>query len=368
MTSRAPAIASNVAALLAGRGAGRAEVAVLQPADPFLDMAGEDMRRRMFLTESETGATLCLRPEFTIPVCLDHIASGDRKARRWYLGEVFRQRRGDGSEFHQAGVEDLGDPDEAAADARVLADAMAVARIGCANCDVTLGDQAVFEAVVTALGLPEGWRRRLARAFGIPGQIEAALADLSAPKAAVHDDALSALVEAGDETGIAAHVLGEMKRAGLSPSAGRTPEDIARRAMEKAALAKVRLDPKALSALKDFLAIHVGLDRAPAALSAFAIRSGLALDAALAAFGARAEAIRRQGLDPRTIRYDAAFGRPLDYYTGLVFEISAPGADKPLAGGGRYDRLLTLLGAPSPIPGVGFSVWLDRLEQAGARP
>ena len=35
---------------------------------------------------------------------------------------------------------------------------------------------------------------------------------------------------------------------------------------------------------------------------------------------------------------------------------------KPLAGGGRYDRLLTLLGAGKPIPGVGFSVWLDRVE------
>ena len=63
------------------------------------------------------------------------------------------------------------------------------------------------------------------------------------------------------------------------------------------------------------------------------------------------------------IRYDAAFGRPLDYYTGLVFEITAADAARPLAGGGRYDRLLTLLGAKTPIPGVGFSVWLDRIEQ-----
>jgi ATP phosphoribosyltransferase regulatory subunit len=68
------------------------------------------------------------------------------------------------------------------------------------------------------------------------------------------------------------------------------------------------------------------------------------------------------GLPGETITYDAAFGRPLDYYTGLVFEISADGAARPLAGGGRYDRLLTLLGATTPIPGVGFSVWLDRVD------
>ena len=31
---------------------------------------------------------------------------------------------------------------------------------------VTLGDQSIFEAVLAALGLPRGWRMRLARAFG----------------------------------------------------------------------------------------------------------------------------------------------------------------------------------------------------------
>ena len=72
------------------------------------------------------------------------------------------------------------------------------------------------------------------------------------------------------------------------------------------------------------------------------------------------------GLPPGTVHYDAAFGRPLDYYTGMVFEIHAAGAARPLAGGGRYDRLLTLLGATAPIPGVGFSVWLDRIEDAAA--
>ena len=107
---------------------------VIQPADPFLDMAGEDLRRRIFLTESETGETLCLRPEFTIPVCLDHIASRAGTPRRYaYLGEVFRQRREGGNEFFQAGIEDLGEADTAAADARSVADAHALLDAGAAR-------------------------------------------------------------------------------------------------------------------------------------------------------------------------------------------------------------------------------------------
>src|SRR5690606_288842 len=74
MSARYPTFAGDLLAFFAESGADLADIAILQPADPFLDTAGEDLRRRIYLTESETGETLCLRPEFTIPVCLDHIA------------------------------------------------------------------------------------------------------------------------------------------------------------------------------------------------------------------------------------------------------------------------------------------------------
>ena len=33
-----------------------------------------------------------------------------------------------------------------------------------------------------------------------------------------------------------------------------------------------------------------------------------------------------------------------------------------LAGGGRFDRMMNLLGAAETIPAVGFSLWLDRIQ------
>lgn len=363
-------IAQLAASLFASRNAVRADVAILQPADPFLDMVGEDLRRRIFLTENETGTSLCLRPDFTIPVCLDHIANKAHTPQRyWYLGEVFRQRRDGSNEFYQAGIEDLGDPDMARADARSLADAHALISVALPNAKIrtSLGDQAVFEAVLAALGLPRGWRMRLARAFGVEAQLSAALHDLGRPvEPSSMDEIIAALVAAGDEAALAAHVETIMAVAGIAPSAGRAPLEIARRMIEKHQLASVRLSPKALAALTEFLAIHVPLRQAPAALSAFAIKAGLALDEALARFGARVDACVAEGLDVSAISYDAAFGRPLDYYTGMVYELFIEGHAKPLAGGGRYDRMLTLLGAPTPIPGVGFSAWLDRIEQGAA--
>ncbi|MBL8580155.1 MAG: ATP phosphoribosyltransferase regulatory subunit [Mesorhizobium sp.] len=366
MTSRYPAIAPDILALFAARNAATVDVPVLQPADPFLDMAGEDLRRRIFLTESETGAALCLRPEFTIPVCLDHIASQAGTPRRYsYLGEVFRQRREGGNEFFQAGIEDLGDKDTASADARSIADAHALLSLALSGVPltVTLGDQSVFEAVLAALGLPRGWRMRLARAFGSAEQLAAALADLAnPPKNGALPEAVATLVADGDQERLAEHIAADMADAGLSATAGRTPQEIARRLVEKAELRSVRLSSEAFSALETFLAIDVPLNEAAAALEQFAKSAGVSLGSALANFSARVDAVEAEGLPLASIRYDAAFGRPLDYYTGLVFEISAGDGARPLAGGGRYDRLLTLLGAKSPIPGVGFSVWLDRIE------
>ena len=75
------------------------------------------------------------------------------------------------------------------------------------------------------------------------------------------------------------------------------------------------------------------------------------------------------GLDVSGIRFATAFGRALDYYSGMVFEIyDAKGKVKwPLIAGGRYDRLMTLLGSEVPTPAVGFAAWIEELEQAGAK-
>jgi len=364
MIQRLPPFAADILALFDERGATRTEVAVLQPADPFLDMAGEDLRRRIFLTESETGQTLCLRPEFTIPVCLDHIDSQAGTPRRYaYLGNVFRQRRDGEAEFLQAGIEDLGETDVAKADARSVADAHALISrtLPGVPLKITLGDQRVFEAVLAALGLPRGWQKRLARAFGSAPQLASALEDLANPShSATTDQKAAELIAMGDHDGLVRYVTERMEEAGLSASAGRTPQEIAQRLTEKQQLRSVRLSKEALDALKTFLAIRAPLEQATDALEAFAKDTGVSLGSAMELFCGRAEAIAAHELPQGLVVYDAAFGRPLDYYTGLVFEITS-GDGRPLIGGGRYDRLLTMLGAKEPIPGVGFSVWLDRI-------
>jgi ATP phosphoribosyltransferase regulatory subunit len=352
----------------AARGTARIDTPVIQPAAPFLDMAGEDLRRRIFLTESETGESLCLRPEFTIPVCLRHIANATGTPRRYcYLGEVFRQRREGDNEFYQAGIEDLGETSVASADARAVNDAVEILEslIPGRRLTVTLGDQAVFEAVVKALGLPGGWQKRLIQSFGNTAHLKQLLHTLASPQtvAGLSPDLAGLLKQ--DEAALIAHIDRTMQETGYSTNASRSPREIAARLKEKLSLAETKLDGAALLLLSEFLSLELPLSEAPSALAGFADAAGLSLGPALATFEARAKSLADLGMDLSRITYRAAFGRPLDYYTGLVFEVSR--GDAVLAGGGRFDRLLTLLGATDDIPAVGFSLWLDRIEQARAR-
>ncbi len=371
-------IAADLASYFATTSSEAVDIPILQPADPFLDMAGEDLRSRIFLTENENGDSLCLRPEFTIPVCRNHIALNAATPKRYsYIGEVFRQRREGGTSFHQAGIEDLGGDNEPASDARSLSDALNAVHQAAPNASlqVLLGDQSVFEAVLASLGLPRGWQKKLARAFGSAELLEQALQDLASPRLGnVIPERLRQIVDEQGEDALVTALAQEMQVAGISPAAGRSPSEIARRLMEKQQLAAVQLADRVLTALKTFLSIRVPLEQATVQLTEFAEQNGLDLGAALQSFGKRVEEMRKAGIDLGIITYDAGFGRPLDYYTGLVYEITSRDADcGVIVGGGRYDRLLTMLGAKERISGVGFSIWLDRLQkcaeatQTGAR-
>lgn len=347
------------------------DIGLLQPADPILNAAGEDIRRRIFITADQRGASLCLRPEFTIPVCLEHLESGRDRKRYGYVGKVFRQRADEPAEFVQAGIEDIGAKNVIAADAKCLREAVELLKsLGRNKLAVTIGDQAIFEAVLKSLGLPKAWRERLGRAFGDGERLKADLDRLSGKTAKALANLSAEMLEAvnaKDRKTLVELVEKELDKAGLTSQGGRSADEIAARLMEKAQLAQTVLSPEKREILESFLSLDLPLANANRKLWAFARRSHIPLGDALEAFHKRIQAIDRLELENVSIRYRTGFGRQLDYYTGFVFEIRAPGnasgklSQKPLAGGGRYDRLLGVLGAKHKIPAIGFAVYVDRV-------
>jgi len=59
--------------------------------------------------------------------------------------------------------------------------------------------------------------------------------------------------------------------------------------------------------------------------------------------------------------------RGLSYYTGPIWEVAAEGGAGSLAGGGRYDHLIALLGGPD-VPATGGSLGMERILLLLPRP
>jgi ATP phosphoribosyltransferase regulatory subunit len=346
-----------------------AEPPVLQPAEPFLDLSGEDIRKSLYLTTDATGEELCLRPDLTIPVARAYLASSKagKAAGFSYLGPVFRYRGGAPSEFLQAGIESFGRQDRPAADAEMLALALEAARaFGVNEVEIRTGDVALFTTLIDALGLYPVWRRRLIKDFNRKISLEQDIEQLTVADSATRNEyeGVLAALAGSDRKAALALVTDLMSIAGASNVGGRTVAEIADRFLEQSTLKAGALPRDALQIIKRFLAISGDPRDAITQLRSLAADAKLNIDAAIDALESRVGFMAARGIDVAQTRFSTSFGRGLDYYTGFEFELHArDNGIEPLVAGGRYDGLLTQLGAATPIPAVGFSVWVEALAR-----
>lgn len=354
-----------------GAGFSRLEPSVLQPAAAFLDMSGEEIRGRLYLTTDASGAELCLRPDYTIPVCLAHLASAHaaEEARYSYLGPVFRARAGQSGEMIQTGLESYGRHDIEAADAEILALTLEAAELaGAGPLQVRIGDARLFDGVLNGLGLPDLWRRRLRRGLAQGRPLEAVLN--GGGQGVVSQSGVLAALEKADHAGAKALVEDLLAIAGIATVGGRSAGEIADRFLEQAsARADAGVNADQREVLKSFLEIAGHPDAASASLRALAHDAKLDLSAALDSFDERTGFLAARGLKVEDFAFAANFIRDLDYYTGFVFEaVDAAKPDaRPAIGGGRYDGLARKLGAANDLPAIGAAIWVDRLPLAGDR-
>ncbi|MGZ9053268.1 MAG: ATP phosphoribosyltransferase regulatory subunit [Rhodoplanes sp.] len=367
----------RAAALLASyerAGYGRVCPRILQPAEPFLALSGEDIRRRMYLLNDAAGREFCLRPDLTIPAALDYLASdaAGRPASFCYLGPVFRQRGDAAGEFLQAGIESFGRDDKAAADAETLALGLeATAHYGLAGPEIRMGDVGLFAALIEALGLPPVWKRRLVKDFNRKALLAEDLDRLALSATSERSEYQGVLAALGnsDPKGARALVADLLSIAGISTVGGRSVGEIADRFLEQAELGASAALPRETRALIErFFAIAGEPDAAAAELWKLAEAADIDLAPALDLFESRIGLLAGRGIDTRRIKFATAFGRGLDYYTGFVFELHDPQnrADGQLVAGGRYDGLFARLGCAEPIPAVGLAVWIERLVALGS--
>ena len=319
---------------------------ILLPAETLLDLYGEDIRARAYVTTDPLRGEMMLRPDFTVPVVQAHMAHGADPARYCYLGEVFRKQDHLGhraSEYLQVGFEVFDRQAPEAADAEVFAlfrDLLA----GLPLRAVT-GDIGILMAAVRGLDTTPRRKAALLRHIWRPKRF-GALLDRFSGRAAMPPMRAALLERLG--AGTPATLI-----AAAGPLIGlREADEISSRA--EALLEDAKAPP--ISALEAAMLYDLLQLQAPA-LAALTHLRGItaqlpAIGPAVDRFATRLDALAARGVDVKTLAFEASHGRTaMEYYDGFVFSFVA--GEEIAASGGRYDALTAVLGQGRSIPAVG---------------
>ena len=367
MKLEAPVPAEILAAIRApfeATGAADLDAPVLQPLGLLLDLAGETLRERLFVMQSEGGEERCLRPDFTIPAVRAHIESGRAGGRYLYDGAVFLvspPASDEPDEYRQIGLEVFNTADVPLADAQIAGLAWKAARAGGReDLRLVFGDTALFGAFIDALGLSEPLAARLRRAGGQPRRLAAELARTGGASPAPQGlQRLETVLTQLPETE-SAQMLEELwALAGIQPVGGRPASEIVHRLAARSRAARApSLTSDQAAVIEQYLAISAPPAEALRAMSLLVGGGAKTFDAALKTWTARLRALEDEGVDLERATLAAGFSRPFGYYDGTFFEIvsDALGRDRPVAAGGRYDGLPVRLGAPRATGAVGCMV------------
>jgi len=336
--------ASQLRAAFEAAGAHPVETSVLLPAEVLLDLYGEDIRARAYVTSDSLRGEQMLRPDFTVPVVQMHMDHGAEPARYTYSGEVFRRQEHDSdraNEYTQVGYEVFDRENPAAADAEVFAlfqKTLAPLKLRAAT-----GDIGVLKAAVLGLETTDARKRALLRHIWRPRRFRALM------------DRFSGVTPVPSSR--AALLAQDSPMAHDFPIIGmRTTEEISARIdalKEDAAAAPLAEGQVAL--IDALLSVREAMPFALEHLRDIAVDMP-AITEAVFRLKDRMDALAALGVDVETLDFEANYGRTqMEYYDGFVFGFYA--GDRPdlppVATGGRYDALTRVLGQGRSIPAVG---------------
>jgi histidyl-tRNA synthetase len=270
---------------------------------------GEEIRSRMFAFRDLGDRIVALRPEFTASVArlvATTLKNEPKPLRLFSVGSVYRYdepQRGRYREFWQSNYELMGsDKPEADAEIIMLTNSLMNA-VGLRNCTFKIGHVGVLRGVMTEENLEEKTQNAVMQ-----------LMDKN-----LYDDAFKLVKDAGAQEKCITTLqkLVELKGADVFETVESMKMCVTNYKKAGAAVENLYEILKLVSKSQTKIAMTV----------------------------------------------DAGFARGLEYYTGMIFEVTVPEIDTALGGGGRYDKLIELFGGES-TPAVGVAHGIDRIMLA----
>ena len=320
---------------------------VLLDSEYIIERSGEKFRSAMLTFENEDGKTMCLRPDLTVASCINFLQK-KTSSKIYYSGQAYRRSNNKGANFinNQLGIEILGSKNQIQDDFKVISTILSSAKkIKSKEIQIKVGDISLFKSLINALDMPERWRLRLIRHFWRPSYFEELLKRLEK-----NTDIDSITFDTDKKRFYEMQKINQEKIV-----AGRSISEILKRFDKKIKDPRSFTDGKRIvKIIKSFLKINCKLSKLDEYLLRFAKKNNLKKK-----IFNNFKSIKNLKKLKQDVNFITNFGRDVEYYTGIVFEVFS--GKKEIARGGRYDDLLKSLGAKKNIPAVGAAINLQNL-------
>ena len=316
----------------------------------IVERSGESFRRFIFSFNDQNGNELCLRPDLTIASCLKYLNDKEKGARKvFYNGQAFRKtlNRADPIIRNQIGFEIIGSKKEKEDDKKIIETAIkSLSKINYTSGILTIGNVEIFKLLLNKLDIPKRWRLRLQRHFWRENYFNELLKRLE-----TNSDVDPTIVEIDKKK--FRQMLNEDQTKII---AGRSVQEILNRFSYKIKDPRRAKKGRNVSKIiKEFLKINCSINQASKNLNLFFKKYKINLRVENNYFP-----ITKNKISKLNVKYSASFGRQLEYYTGLVFNIQIKKNSKiKNISGGRYDNLIYDLGSSKKIPAVGAAINLN---------
>ena len=320
---------------------------VLLDSEYIIERSGEKFRSSMLTFESENGKTMCLRPDLTVASCINFLQK-KTSSKIYYSGQAYRRLGNKGSNFinDQLGIEIFGSKNQIQDDFKVISTILSSAKkIKSKRIQVKVGDISLFKSLINALDMPERWKLRLIRHFWRPIYFKELLKRLE------KNTDIDAITFDTDKKRFF-----EMQKMDQDKVvAGRSISEILKRFDKKLKDPRSFSDGKQIvKIIKSFLKINCKLLKLDEKLLVFAKKNKLKKN-----IFKDLKSIQSLKKLKEDVNFITNFGRDVEYYTGIVFEVFS--GEKEIARGGRYDNLLKSLGAKKNTPAVGAAINLKNI-------
>ena len=320
---------------------------ILLDSEYIIQRSGENFRRSMLTFENEDGKVMCLRPDLTVASCIKFLEKKS-KSKIYYSGQAYRRINKKGADLinDQLGIEILGSQNQLQDDFKVIKTILNSAKkIKSKKIQIKVGDISLFKRLIKSLEMPGRWKLRLIRHFWRPKYFEELLKRLE------KNSDIDSVTFDSDKKRF--YEMKKMKKDRVI--AGRSISEILKRFDKKIK------DPrsfnegkKIVKIIRSFLKINCKLSKLDKKLTDFIKKNNLKKN-----IFKEFKSIENLKKLNQEVKFITNFGRDIEYYTGIVFEIFSE--KREIARGGRYDDLLKSLGAKKKIPAVGAAINLNNI-------